>query len=704
MRWDPNRIESQKLAVHAALLPTNKIVYFSGDEHDPGRHFLAKTDTAHLDTTRVYDCATGSVSAVPSPQVPAGATAPDLFCCGQAFLRDGRLLVAGGTESWTRGHPGDTDPGGHHGEGHFTGLRYAWIFDPEAAPGTNPWKRVADMLPQRGRSVGGGRWYPTLVTTTRGKCLALSGHPSTTHVGEHNNRMVESFDPSPPPLGRWEDRGSVPTGAGGEMLDFAELYPRVHLLPNGEVFSVTPIGNRCRAWRPTGPSTSKWRDVAAAPTDHEYHHIGTTSVLLPLLPQQNYQPQILLCGSAEPIVISPLSAAPAWEPTSGPRQPIRGSASRARIHLNAVILPNMDIMVSGGFDSSGAVKEVELYHPRDDSWTTLPASGTATVARNYHSVALLMPDGRVWTAGGNDGGDWSYHKSAEYENQTPPRPLPTNAQDAGVDNRETEIELFEPAYYGRPDRPRITSVPAFVRYGSSFTISTPDAAVIRRVALIRAGSVTHAFNSDQRYVGLRFTRAAGGLQAIAPPDGNVAPPGAYLLFIVSRIAGEIVPSVGVFVHVGQPFFNAPQMTLAPKRLKVGKKDLMKELAEFELDSSEENGIPTAIRLLANRIQDIEERLDRIQDLIRAGEPSEIDAKVLHEDAEARLAAREVAEAAGRDTSPEKGEPYHPSPAEQIARGLRQGAGRHIEHSNHAPKDLGAAYEPHHKKTKRKKTK
>jgi hypothetical protein len=281
-------------------------------------------------------------------------------------------------------------------------------------------------------------------------------------------------------------------------------------------------------------------------------------VLLPLLPHQDYEPRILLCGGAEPLVTKPLSEFPAWEPTSGPRQPIRGSASRRRIHLNAVILPTMEIMVCGGFDATGAVQEVELYRPDDDSWTTLPAAATATVARNYHSVALLMPDGRVWTAGGNDRGDWSYHNSAEYENQDPPRPLPTDAQDPGVDNRETQIELFEPPYHGRADRPRIASAPASIGYGGAFPIGTPDAAAINRVSLIRAGSGTHAFNGDQRYVGLRFTRGVERIQATAPPDGNVAPPGTYLLFVVSLIDGEAVPSIGAFVRVGEPLAGEEQ--------------------------------------------------------------------------------------------------------------------------------------------------
>ncbi|THA23015.1 hypothetical protein [Streptomyces sp. A1547] len=155
MRWDPRTEESGKLAVHAALLHTGQIVFFSGDEHDPGRHFLGRTVPKHIDSTRIYDCSSGAVLAMASPQVPPGSTPPDLFCCGHAFLPNGRLLVAGGTESWAlRQEDPDPDLGHHHKNQHFTGLRYTWVFDPEAPFGANPWTRVADMKD--------GRWYPTL--------------------------------------------------------------------------------------------------------------------------------------------------------------------------------------------------------------------------------------------------------------------------------------------------------------------------------------------------------------------------------------------------------------------------------------------------------------------------------------------------------------------------------------------------------------
>lgn len=127
---------AQILAVHAALLHTGKIVYFSGDEHDPGRHHLHMFDHA-----RLFDCETLAITApAPSPSIR------DLFCCGHALLGDGRLLVAGGTEEWTKDKVGG-DPHGHGAQGHFRGTPEAYVFDPAA----EAWVQVHRMRYEPGR-------------------------------------------------------------------------------------------------------------------------------------------------------------------------------------------------------------------------------------------------------------------------------------------------------------------------------------------------------------------------------------------------------------------------------------------------------------------------------------------------------------------------------------------------------------------------
>src|SRR6202035_4535422 len=106
-------------------------------------------------------------------------------------------------------------------------------------------------------------------------------------------------------------------------------------------------------------------------------------------------------------------------------------------------------------------------------------------------------------------------------------------------------------------RPTIGSAPGNIGYGNSFTVQTPDAANISSAVLIRAAASTHAFGMDQRMVGMSFTAGSGSLTVTAPPNGNIAPPGYYMLFILNS-AG--VPSVSTFVLLND---SAPPPPPAP---------------------------------------------------------------------------------------------------------------------------------------------
>ena len=77
-------------------------------------------------------------------------------------------------------------------------------------------------------------------------------------------------------------------------------------------------------------------------------------------------------------------------------------------------------------------------------------------------------------------------------------------------------------------------------------MTTPDAAQISKVSLIRLGTVTHHFNSGQRYLSLSFQAVPGGLTVTAPANGNLAPPGYYMLFILNSNG---VPSIAPLIQV-----------------------------------------------------------------------------------------------------------------------------------------------------------
>jgi hypothetical protein len=199
--------------------------------------------------------------------------------------------------------------------------------------------------------------------------------------------------------------------------------------------------------------------------------------------------------------------------------------ARPRIQLNATILPNGKVLVSGGSakdeDGSTASLGAELYDPAANSFSS---ASTMEFPRLYHSNTLLLPDATVMAVGGN-----------------PQRTI-----------YEPHVEIYSPPYLFNPDgsparRPAITRVtPGVIHYGAAFRITTPDAASIKAVVLIRPGAVTHAFDMEQRLVGLAFTAGYGLLNATAPANGNLAPPGYYMVFILNT-AG--VPSVASFVRL-----------------------------------------------------------------------------------------------------------------------------------------------------------
>jgi hypothetical protein len=198
-----------------------------------------------------------------------------------------------------------------------------------------------------------------------------------------------------------------------------------------------------------------------------------------------YRPgQILMAGlAADPsattasvanaYVIDMTQASPAWRNVAPMAFP--------RTHHNFTLLPDGNVLVTGGSrnansdNTNQAVYEAELWSSTSETWSTLARMQTP---RQYHSTALLLPDGRVLVAGGGR---------------------------HGVD--ELSAEIYSPPYLFKGPRPVITSAPPTVRLGTANFVETPDAAAIEGVALLRLGSVTHGFSFDQRYVLLGFEQA-----------------------------------------------------------------------------------------------------------------------------------------------------------------------------------------------------
>jgi hypothetical protein len=203
----------------------------------------------------------------------------------------------------------------------------------------------------------------------------------------------------------------------------------------------------------------------------------------------------------------------------------------ARRQLNATILPDGTVLVTGGSSGAGfnnadaPVYTTELWDPAQNSFTEL---ASATRYRGYHSIAMLLPDGRVLSSGGDN---------------------------------EPNAEVFSPPYLFKGARPVVTSSPSGITYGESFFVDTPDAASIASVTLVRFSSVTHSFNMNQRLLRLAFSRAPGRLTVTAPSVAEIAPPGHYMLFVLNT-AG--VPSIAPFIRLNSG--PAPTVPAAPTGL------------------------------------------------------------------------------------------------------------------------------------------
>jgi N-acetylneuraminic acid mutarotase len=401
----------------------------------------------------------------------ADNTTADVFCSGHAFLLNGQLLVAGG----------------HNGSAN-NGLRTGYLFDSSS----NTWTVSSSLMTN-------GRWYPTVTSLANGEMLVVSGDMTS---AQGVNPIPEVWQTNNG--GGWRELGSASMSL--------PLYPWMHLAPNGQVFNAGPNANT-RYLDTSG--TGAWSAVAN-------HITGGRDYGSSVMYDEG---KVIVIGGGNPVktaeIIDLNGSTPSWQRV--------GSMAYARRQMNATLLPDGKVLVTGGSSSTGfndatlAVLPAEMWDPATKSFSTM---ASMQVPRMYHSTTVLLPDGRVLSAGGG-------------------RPAATGTTD------QPNAEIYSPPYLFQADgspavRPVITSVSATnVTYGQQFSVATPDAATITDVTWIRLSSTTHSFNQNQRINQLGFTTTGSGLTAAVPSSAALCPPGHYMLFI---LRGG-VPSIGKIMQI-----------------------------------------------------------------------------------------------------------------------------------------------------------
>jgi galactose oxidase len=469
-KWDAP-VDWAIVPLHAHLLPTGKVLAWGKFESN-----------GTMAMPRLWDPTVGPPSTARMIQVDTM-----LFCSGHAFLPDGRLMVSGGHKADDRG------------------LDVTNIFDPVS----ETW---ASGLPKMAK----GRWYPTVTTLWDGRMLTVAGRDTTSTVV------------TAPEI--WENNRWVQLTGSTLVLPY---YPRDFVAPNGKVFyageRVTSRWFNPDAVNTKGRGTWSWSSALnhVWPFNRDYGSAVMYDTGKILYAGGGGYTQ---WGSPDPKAPGPTPtaeiidlnlASPTWQNTD--------PMNFGRRHLNATVLPDGQVLVTGGTSAggfntlSGAVHAAEVWNPKSGHWTQLASN---TIDRAYHSISLLMPDGTVLHGASGDAA-------------VPGSP--------DLYPRQTNSELFRPPYLFKGARPTITSLSqSTVAYGAKFTINTPNGFQITDVRWIRLGSVTHAFDANQRANTLAFTTTATQVRVTAPKNGKLAPPGHYLVFILNRNG---VPSTGKVIRV-----------------------------------------------------------------------------------------------------------------------------------------------------------
>jgi DNA-binding beta-propeller fold protein YncE/mono/diheme cytochrome c family protein len=419
----------------------------------------------------IWDPATGAFQAV-------NHTNHSMFCGVSTMLEDGRIFVNGG--DGTR--------------------RAASTFDYR----TGQWQRIEQMK--------SARWYPGSVALPSGQVFTLLGDPGSVY-------------PEVWTAGRgWAYLAGINVQA--PILDrrgYQRLWlPYLHLAPDGRLFHSGPT-DRMNWIDPTGAGGISFTGL----TNSWYPKYGAIVMF--------DEGKLLIAGGSggpESSFYSTRKAAVVDLTGPIPTKQATNPMTYARKFNNGLLLPTGEVLMIGGsiygfeFSDLGTVLTPEIWNPTSGQWRTV---ADIAVPRNYHSVALLLPDGRVWVGGGG-------------------------LCDCAADHPDAQI--FAPPYLFNPDgsaapRPRITAAPAVVTQGRTITVTAT--ADLARFTLVKMSSVTHDLNSDLRFLTIPFTATgASRYQLTLHANPNVLTPGYWMLFAIDQ-AG--VPSVAKVVQVtgGRPF-------------------------------------------------------------------------------------------------------------------------------------------------------
>jgi hypothetical protein len=508
--------------VHATLLPRSGKVLItgfgrkaeadcaSGTVRQNGNTFVLDPNT--IDSDVEYVTPLNEQNSQPANDV--------LYCAGHSPLADGRIYYTGGTR-YTPPLPFYTSE---------DGLDYTRIYNYNTGAFTRndfPMQGGPSTVSPKGR-----KWYPTNLRLTDGNVLMFGGFSSA--CCSAFNRSLEVFDPRKGDLGQNPFTLQVDHSQAPTDTHVLRTYTAMFVLPkpinaaagNGYARPVFMMGASGHVYlyspEPGTPTASRHFGRSLMPAPTSQNGIRADRAAIALLGDGRV---FVANGSADQATASSFRM---YDPTAD-TWTANTALGIVRAYADAVLLPDGTILlINGDLDSGivGDVRSPQIINPATGTFTTLPAWPDPEL-RGFHAMALLLKDGRILIGGGTD-----HHHAIGCE-----RP---------------DVQIFEPPYLALPDRPAITNVSegqAINPGGSAFTVTYSGGPVRANagVVLMAPGSMTHTFDTNQRYVPLAHTEPSAGTLLVTPPANvDVAPPGDYVMYLVGQ-NGAI--STGVWVTI-----------------------------------------------------------------------------------------------------------------------------------------------------------
>jgi galactose oxidase len=488
------------IPVAVAPLPNNKLLMWSADQDDA----FSAQDTPGQNFTRwaILDLTTGQVSAS-----TVTSTNYDMFCPGIAVLPNGDILVAGGDTA-------------------AQSSIYDWH--------TNTWTSAGQLNIPRG--------YNGMAALPDGQAITYGGSWET--LDPVNGKTAEIWSQT----GGWRVLPGVPDGPidTQDPNPFArDYYPWMIDASHGRLLQIGPSSEMHWITTTGAGSITDAGPRADAPDQTEgnpvYYDID----------------KVLVTGGAVGYDATYGNSTTAYDATnkayvvdmsgSTPKVTETGSMAYARSFANGVVLPTGQVIEFGGatyamnFTDNNAVLNPEMWDPSTGQWTLL---APAPEPRNYHSTAVLLPDGTIFSGGGGLGGPSCDCDHLDGQIYTPPYLL----------NSDGSLKA----------RPTIDTAPATASDGQTISVTTQtsasDGSLVQSFSMIRYGEATHALDVDQRRIPLQVVSDTANpdgsttWQLAIPSDPGVAVPGEYMLFAIDS-AGT--PSVSTMVLVSGPTPAAP---------------------------------------------------------------------------------------------------------------------------------------------------